>query len=161
MAADLHLHKDCLQPRRTPLSTLAMPWFRSKLSLQPKNNRERKIEIQIWLKRIGSEPAWAWPGLHAAWSRDLGLDLLNSVSVFFFSSGFFSNVLWCSRGSSLRFIRVINRVLETWFPCGCHVKKYATFDVIRPWQSSIWDSIYWPKLSLPINRVSKTRNASK
>ena len=43
---------------------------------------------------------------------------------FFFFSGFFYDVL----GSSLKFIRVINQVLETRFPCGHHVEKYATLD---------------------------------
>ena len=45
------------------------------------------------------------------------------------------------------FIRVINRVLETRFPCGCHMEKYATLDHIRPWKSSFKNSIYRPKLS--------------
>ena len=55
-AADLHLHRDRLQPRRTLLSTLATPWFRSKLSLQPK--KQRVNEIWIWSERIGSEREW-------------------------------------------------------------------------------------------------------
>ena len=36
-AEDLHLHKDRLQPTRTPLSNLATLWFRSALSLHSKS----------------------------------------------------------------------------------------------------------------------------
>ena len=54
--------------------------------------------------------------------------------------------LICSGFFSI-FIRVINRVLETRFPCGRHMEKYATLDHIRPWKSSFKDSIYRPKLS--------------
>ena len=54
--------------------------------------------------------------------------------------------LICSGFFSI-FIRVINRVLETRFPCGRHMEKYATLDHIRPWKSSFKNSIYRPKLS--------------
>ena len=65
----------------------------------------------------------------------LGLDLLSLFLVFFFFLGFFS-MFFEVLGSSLRYIKVVNRVSKTRFPCGRHMEKYATLDVIRPWKSS-------------------------
>ena len=115
-------------------STLATPWFRSKLSLQPKNNiereREREREIRIWSERIKSEPGRALPG-HDLVAHGARPGSRSSLS-FFFSlslslSGFFSGVLWCSgffsnvyKGykSSLR------DSISMWSPCGkiCHIR---------------------------------------
>ena len=50
-----------------------------------------------------------------------------SVSGFFF----FFSVLW---SFGFCYIKVVNRVSKTRFPCGRHVKKYVTLDVIRPWK---------------------------
>ena len=151
------------------------PRFCSKLSLQPKNNRERDWDSGL-LGEDRKEPrscaAWARPGSFKAFTaakkktkreieiqiwlekirksarprRGLGLDLFSLFFFFFFSM--FSEVL----SSSLRYIKVINQVLETRFPCGFHVEKYATLDVIRPWKSSLWNSIYRPKSSLKDSR---------
>ena len=47
--------------------------------------------------------------------------LMNTHFLFFF---FISSVVNTHFGFlSLRFILVVNRVLETWFPCRCHVEK--------------------------------------
>ena len=99
------------------------------------------------------DPAWAaqaaWPQAALVrcsfspselflWSKS-GLMCLGFLKFFF---GYFG---LCMR---LKFFWVRNRVLETRFPCGRYVEKYATSDMIRPWKSSLWDSIYWPKSSL-------------
>ena len=86
--------------------------------------------------------------------RDLGSSLMFWILLsFFFFFFFFGRVLfWYVLGSYLMFIKVINQVLETRFPCDCHVEKYATSGVIRPWKSSLWVSIYRPKSSLKDSR---------
>ena len=75
-------------------------------------------------------PGWKKPKQRATQAaRCLGFFVLRSSGFFFL---FFSSLgfLWYVMGSI--FIRVVNRVLETRYPCGRHVEKYATLDYIRP-----------------------------
>ena len=88
-----------------------------------KKNQKQK-DRRTWIGRPGS-PRTARPGRGRA-RRGLGSSL--SVSGFFF---FFFFSLWVLLGSSLSFIRFINRVLETRFSCA-HVEKYAMSEMIRP-----------------------------
>ena len=76
---------------------------------------------------------WRDPG--RVWEpRPSRVTCLGSSLLFFYfffplpSLGF----LWYVLGCFLIFIRVGNRVLDTQFPCGRHVEKYATLDHIRP-----------------------------
>ena len=71
-----------------------------------------------------------WSGM--IWSPSLWSDLTLSLSLILF----------------LKFFWFINQVLETRFSSGHHVEKDVTSDVIRPWKSSLKDSIYRPKSSL-------------
>ena len=96
-------------------------------------------------------PCAAWVARDLArclgFSDVLGSSLFVYVFFFFFFSSSLGSSLICSGFFSI-FIRVVNRVLETRFSCGHHMKKYATLDHIRPWKSSLKDSIYRPKSSL-------------
>ena len=91
-----------------------------------KKNQKQK-DRRTWIGRPGS-PRTARPGLGRAWraARPGFFSLCFWVFFFFF---FFS--LWVLLGSSLSFIRFINRVLETRFSCA-HVEKYAMSEMIRP-----------------------------
>ena len=93
-----------------------------------KNPRQHAAQVSV---RPGSRMTWAahtWVKKTQAARRMFWVLLV----FFFFFSGF---SLICSGLFSI-FIGVGNRVLETWFPCGRHVEKYATLDHIRPWKSS-------------------------
>ena len=61
---------------------------------------------------------------------DLGSSLFVLVFFFFFLPSLGSSLI-CS-GFFFDIYKVGNRVLETRFPCVCHVEKYATLDHIRP-----------------------------
>ena len=66
--------------------------------------------------------------------------------VFFF---FFSFWLWFLFWLVLFwYIWALNRVFKTRFSSGQHVENNATSDVIRPWKSSLKDSIYCSNSSL-------------
>ena len=97
------------------------------------------------------------PGAHAAQAaelaqprpRDLGranVGLFLLLRLFFF----FSFWLWFLFLLVLLFcyIWALNRVFKTRFSSGRHVKNDATSDVIRPWKSSLKDSIYGSKSTL-------------
>ena len=81
-----------------------------------------------------SRPRFWWfffSDLHLLWCSGgffspISIFSLFSVSGFFFSGS--SLMFW---SDLFLFIRVINRVLETRFPCNRHVEKYATSNVIR------------------------------
>ena len=70
-----------------------------------------------------------------------------SSSAFFFF--FFSFWLWFLFWLVLFwYIWALNRVFKTRFSSGQHVENDATSDVIRPWKSSLKDSIYCSKSTL-------------
>ena len=80
--------------------------------------------------------------------RDLGraTQVLLLLRFFFF---FFSFWLWFLFWLVLfLYIWALNRVFKTRFSSGQHVENDATSDVIRPWKSSLKDSIYCSKSSL-------------
>ena len=116
--------------------------------------------VTAWFARgLGSRDGlgWAQPGLarglgsRAAWVKrrprfwwfffsDLHLLRCSGgffsprshlLSLFCFWVFFFSGCPLMFWSDFILFIRVINRVLDTRFPCNCHVEKYATSDVIR------------------------------
>ena len=79
--------------------------------------------------RPGSRVAWVCLGC-ARWSKNTNSDL-RSQSSLPFCFFFFSLMFWWFLSNLFLFIRDINRVLETRFPCNRHVEKYAILDVIR------------------------------
>ena len=104
----------------------------------------------------GARAAWGDPGARASglgrtqWFEATNFNLQSRSSLpfyFFFFLGS-SLMFWWFLSYLFLFIRDINRVLETRFPCNRHVEKYATSDVIRAYKSSIWCSIYRPTSSL-------------
>ena len=126
--------------------------IRGRERLRPQRPRQTQAattqvrEPQAWVARGLRRPRHTSPrpGLRVAWvclgrvrwskATNSDLDLL-SLSIFFFF-GFFSDVLVVPLWFFL-FIRDINRILETQFPCNRHVKKYAKSDVIRAQKSSL------------------------
>ena len=118
---------------------------KKKSRTQPSDLREK--ESRLWGRKNLVERIYF---KEATWVKNTqaarGLDSSLFVSGFFFFLLWV--LLWYVLGFSLIFIRVGNRVLETRFPCGCHVEKYITLDHIRPWKSSLKDSIYKPKSTL-------------
>ena len=77
-----------------------------------------------------------------------GLLWCSKLFWFFFFFFFFSGFSLICFGFFSIFIRVVNRVLETRFPCGHHMEKYVTLDHIRLWKSSLKYLIYRPKSNL-------------
>ena len=89
---------------------------------KPETERQKNLDRSAW---VAAHRA-AWPGSRMA--RGAAWVLLSLFLGFFF---FFFFSLWVLLGSSLSFIRFINRVLETRFSCA-HVEKYAMSEMIRP-----------------------------
>ena len=113
---------------------------------QIRSERERKSSCGLGLAQPRS-PGSRGLGFAAAWVGLIFSGFFSSSSVFFF---FFSFWLWFLFCWCCCFViyGLINRVSKTRFPCGRHVEKDITSDVIRPWKSSLKDSIYRLKLSL-------------
>ena len=87
---------------------------------------------------------WAWLGF---W--DLGFGLKMGIWAWELLGRSFSH---SETSNFFKFFWFINRVLKTRFSGGCHMEKDATSDVIRPWKSSLWVSIYRTKSSLKDSR---------
>ena len=135
--------------------------IRGRERLRPQRPRQTQAattqvrEPQAWVARGLGRPRHTSPrpGLRVAWvclgrvrwskATNSDLDLLSlSVSGFFFFFFFLfslgsSLMFWWFLFDLFLFIRDINRVLETRFPCNHHMEKYATSDVIRAQKSSL------------------------
>ena len=123
--------------------------------------RERKSQIREGEKEIArARPGRATWGLGdpgratqvtPAWvvrprppgSRNPGARLL--LLRFFFFSFWLWFLFWLVL---FWYIWALNRVFKTRFSSGQHVENDATSDVIKPWKSSLKDSIYCSKSSL-------------
>ena len=106
--------------------------------------REREKEI-AWVARPRPREPRCATQVHdlgcATQGRDLGLFLVLRFFFSFWLWFLFLLVLFC-------YIWALNRVFKTQFSSGQHVENDATSDVIRPWKSSLKDSIYGSKSSL-------------
>ena len=135
------------RPRRTPGHMSLAAWVARLGPLEPQAVRAWPREPQVvraWRpgSRDPSRTTWAVqaPSCVSSFS-------LSDLIWLFFSLIWFDLVRWCCAWD-LNFFWFINRVLETRFSSGHHVEKDATSNVIRPWKSSLKESIYRPKLSL-------------
>ena len=104
------------------------------------DKREREIvRSERERKRSRGSRTWVWARPE---SRDPSRGLLLRFFFFFLLLALFSWLVL------FRYIWALNRVFKTRFLNGQHVENDATSDVIRPWKSSLKDSIYGSKSSV-------------
>ena len=90
------------------------------------------IWVSHWTMRRRPRPCTAWVARDLArclgFSDVLGSSLFVSIFFFFFFSSSLGSSLICYGFFSI-FIRVVNRVLETRFPCGRHIGPHQTMEI--------------------------------
>ena len=114
--------------------------------------RPREPRLRTWVARRATQVARPGsgdlgsrdPGARSG-SRNPGARLLLLCFFFFFFSFWLWFLFWLVL---FWYIWALNWVFKTRFSSGQHVENDATSDVIRPWKSSLKDSIYCSKSSL-------------
>ena len=144
------------EPRKNQTKQAARTWRPGSREPDDLGCASPKLSTQVaqaWVAR----PGWSraspfsfsliWSDLTLSlsliWSPSLWSDSLSLCGLIWSSE-----VRLCLRLSFLKFFWFVNQVLKTRFSSGRHVENDATSDVIRPWKSSLEDSIYRSKSTL-------------